>query len=1031
MPHQPHRRRRRNAAWLLPAVLLTGCLTQADAQGAAPVREEQANTDVVPWGDDYDHVVVTVDVNGPVVTGPATIGEPEGGADEDGAGTLVVDGARSERIDVPDGSLRTVEPRDESEHAMVEAASGSALALVVVDDNGGVGPAGARYLMTPGRLERLDGAALTAPVEEAPSEQAPSEQGDPVEMLLALPGVVSATPVTDDTFAVALDGSREALLSSPVVRSVADDVLLGVVVDPDEAKQWWLKNTGGPDPSGSVGTAGADVKAEAGWRVSTGTGTVVAVIDSGVELNHPDLSSRLWTNSADTCGNGVDDDSNGFVDDCNGWDFGGNDNNPNPEQSAGTSNWYHGTHVAGIIAAARNNVGVVGLAPDARIMPIKVMASNGAISSSAIYGALVYAADNGADVVNMSIATAPNTARAAASALEAGIQYATARGVIVVAAAGNNSVDIGAQPLWPANYSLYYPSVITVGSTTNTDAKSSFSNYGAPVNLFAPGSSIYSSIPGGSWTTMSGTSMAAPVVAGAVADILASPLRGNGEAIRTRLTGTAAATAAGRRLDLGAAVAGADTRTVVATYTGANLLAPDTAGTIGVDLTATAAPTGATQLRLYLGAQVNGEIYAVSTLTATITSPSGTVQGTTDYDGGFPSIPIANPAALPTTPLHVDFGMQLPAGRFALVTELQDAGGTAVGGTSVGFIHVGESAASPTTTTVPGSSTTIAPGAPTTTSAPGAPTTVVVPPTSSPATVAPTTVAPGSPVTTAPAPATTAPGSATTVAPGVPTTAVPVTTSAPSPTTSPAPVTTAAPTTVASTSPATTVPAVTTSSVAPTTTLSSSTTTVATTTTVPASTPAPLPDSSGPWRFNSISPSMGPIAGGSLITISGVFPTTVPIYVWFGTVAIVQTTSTGSTLVIRSPYVPSPGVVDVDVRFRTSDAHVMTLASAFTFYDPTVSTTTVAPGAPTTTSGTATTAPATTVPGTGTTVVSPVTTAAPGSSTPATTVSPTTLPSLGSLTLRQKPSTGGLARLAATAWPATGCATSSCSTAPL
>jgi subtilisin family serine protease len=172
---------------------------------------------------------------------------------------------------------------------------------------------------------------------------------------------------------------RAAIEAVPGVETVMGDLLVGLADDPNQPQQWWLENKGTADAGGSVGVVGADVKAAAGWRVSRGAGVVVAVLDTGVEPTHPDLIDRMWTNSDEVCNNGLDDDRNGFVDDCAGWDFGSNDKNPAPDTGVTSSN--HGTHVAGIVAASSNGVGVVGLAPEATIMPVKLMATSGVMTA--------------------------------------------------------------------------------------------------------------------------------------------------------------------------------------------------------------------------------------------------------------------------------------------------------------------------------------------------------------------------------------------------------------------------------------------------------------------------------------------------------------------------------------------------------------------------------------------------------------------------------------------------------------------------
>jgi len=235
------------------------------------------------------------------------------------------------------------------------------------------------------------------------------------------------------------------------------------------------------------------------WEISKGAGTVVAVIDTGVDRMHADLAGNIWQNSAEIPNNQLDDDGNGFVDDNAGWDFAYKDNNPNDEHS-------HGTHVAGTIAAiGNNNLGIIGVAPKAKILPLKALSDSGSGSAFDIAKAIRYAADMGADVINMSLG-----GQGRSYSLSSAINYATQKNVVVVVAAGNDNIN--SQYQYPANTR----GVISVGALQNYFGldKSSFSNYGPDVDIFAPGSSIYSLAPNGGYSSKSGTSMAAPHVAG-------------------------------------------------------------------------------------------------------------------------------------------------------------------------------------------------------------------------------------------------------------------------------------------------------------------------------------------------------------------------------------------------------------------------------------------------------------------------------------------------------------------------------------
>lgn len=245
---------------------------------------------------------------------------------------------------------------------------------------------------------------------------------------------------------------------------------------------------------------------------TTGIGVTVAVIDTGVDYTHPDLLSNIWINLGEIPGNGLDDDSNGFVDDVRGWDFVDRDNDPMDLNS-------HGTHVAGIIAAQRDGIGITGVAPNAQIMPIRVLDGEGFGKVSDAISAIQYAVQNGADVINLSLG-GDGFLQAELDA----IQWATQQGVVVVMAAGNESRS---QPNFPARFASNVG--LAVGSVTQTKALSSFSNQAGALVLdyvLAPGGDggfsnagdIYSTVPpaiaGVPYAAFAGTSMATPHVAG-------------------------------------------------------------------------------------------------------------------------------------------------------------------------------------------------------------------------------------------------------------------------------------------------------------------------------------------------------------------------------------------------------------------------------------------------------------------------------------------------------------------------------------
>ena len=268
-----------------------------------------------------------------------------------------------------------------------------------------------------------------------------------------------------------------------------------VPTDPSFGQLWGLHNSGQ-----TGGTPDADIDAPEAWDSTTGSGAVtVAVIDTGVDFAHPDLAPQQWVNAEENCGstdptipcaqrgNGVDDDGNRLVDDWRGWDWVSNDNNPFDDQS-------HGTHVAGTIGAVGNNAtGVAGVNWNVKIMALKFLSSAGTGDTAGAISSILYAADQGAVVANNSWGGDEFD-----QALLAAIEYASARGTLFVAAAGNDAADIEGSPTYPASYTS--DAVLSVAATDHNDALAWFSNYGATsVDLGAPGVDILSTTPGATY----------------------------------------------------------------------------------------------------------------------------------------------------------------------------------------------------------------------------------------------------------------------------------------------------------------------------------------------------------------------------------------------------------------------------------------------------------------------------------------------------------------------------------------------------
>lgn len=295
------------------------------------------------------------------------------------------------------------------------------------------------------------------------------------------------------------------------------------------SKQWGLKNDGIQSFSTSSGdnvqsTAGVDIDAVEAWNTySSNEEVIVAVIDTGIDYKHEDLKNAMWKNPGEIAGNGKDDDGNGYVDDVYGWDFYHNDKSVCAYTSSGKAksadNDNHGTHCAGIIAATANNkVGIAGVASNVnvKIMAIKALGGvNRGTTTATLIKSIKYAMSMGADIINASwgggVSSKDDTA------LKKIIKRS---GVLFVAAAGNSGKNNDEELCYPSCYSTELSNVISVGSIDCDGSLSDFSNYGTSVDILAPGSQIYSTKVG-SYGYMSGTSMAAPMVAGVAAMLYA------------------------------------------------------------------------------------------------------------------------------------------------------------------------------------------------------------------------------------------------------------------------------------------------------------------------------------------------------------------------------------------------------------------------------------------------------------------------------------------------------------------------------
>lgn len=303
-------------------------------------------------------------------------------------------------------------------------------------------------------------------------------------------------------------GSKDRLAKPAKIIEVTNEKEKGPFNDPKIKKQWHL--------FASKKNGVSVLEAYQRRRTQPRETTIVAVVDTGVDINHEDLKDQMWVNEGEIPNNNIDDDGNGIVDDVHGINTINRDKNGNPTGDMSDIHG-HGTHVSGIIGASQNNgIGVAGVASNVKIMGIRAVPNSGDETDSNVIDAFLYAARNGAKVINCSFGKKHNEGGLAVSETikHIGEKY----GVLVVAASGNDSKNIDTKLVYPASFPN--ENLLVVASTTKTGGTSYFTNFGVKnVDVAAPGSNIYSTYKGGSYQSMSGTSMASPVVAGMAAEL--------------------------------------------------------------------------------------------------------------------------------------------------------------------------------------------------------------------------------------------------------------------------------------------------------------------------------------------------------------------------------------------------------------------------------------------------------------------------------------------------------------------------------
>ena len=538
--------------------------------------------------------------------------------------------------------------------------------------------------LPPHTVVRIDAAALPA-----------DAAADVAGFLATQPDVIRVEPAVADYFLLVGPDLEQAAAIDGVADSFEEQFAQLTDLPTHTHLQWHLRNTGQLIKESS-GTPNVDISWTYARERATGDGVTVAVIDSAFDFQHPDLAGARWVNEGESCSNGIDDTNSGKIDDCQGWNFvrDSNDVGTFPEGAGGPD--MHGTHVAATIAASLSSGETAGVAPDATIMPLQITEGS-PFTLSRVAAAMTYAVDQGADVINLSLATDPGSGES--EVIRTALEHAEANDVFVVAAAGNSgdNIDEAGKRVLPASYAKDFGNLVAVAATDFNDDLSAFSNRGEEtITLAAPGEMILSATPGDNYRYMSGTSMAAPVVSataalviehqGTPADQLEAALVT--AAVDADVTGVAD----GKRLNAAAAlgipiIGYGDIEVEASGLADLETLDADGRHRVESELTVRA-PVGVTP-RFTLGLWLDDGAYALVEHQVTLGSGATTTTADTSLVGivDGPAPTVADDGSGSPEPLVYDLTTNLPEGRYVLLVD--DAAQAPIAPTAV-FFTVGD-----------------------------------------------------------------------------------------------------------------------------------------------------------------------------------------------------------------------------------------------------------------------------------------------------------------------------------------------------